>query len=132
SLRICAFAIVAIISASGVVAQEPDKSPAERGALAVRGRPAMNPPSWSARAFSDVWKQWGLTEKPADFERRVRERYGLHTAPYENSGLPMGLHSSQGLFGKGLINDCLMCHAGVVAGQTIIGLGNSSLDLQAV
>jgi mono/diheme cytochrome c family protein len=124
--------MVAILSASAVVALEPGKSPAQRGALAVRGRPAMNPPSWSARAFGEVWKQWGLTEKPADFDRRVRERYGLYPAPYENAGLPMGLHHSQGLFGKGIMNDCLLCHAGVVAGQTIIGLGNSSLDLQTM
>jgi mono/diheme cytochrome c family protein len=132
TFRLCAAAVVAMISASGVLAQDAGKPSAERGALAVRGRPAMNPPSWSARAFSDVWKQWGLTEKPTDFDRRVRERYGLHAAPYENAGLPMGLHYSQGLFGKGIMNDCLICHAGVVAGQTIIGLGNSSLDLQTM
>jgi mono/diheme cytochrome c family protein len=130
--RLCAFALVAVGFAWGVVAREPGKSAAQRGALAVRGQPAMNPPSWSARAFGDVWKQWGLKEKPADFDRRLRERYGLHPAPYENAGLPMGLHYSQGPFGKGIINDCLLCHAGVVAGQTIVGLGNSALDLQTM
>src|SRR5262249_33976326 len=131
-LRICASALAAILLAWGAVAQKPGKSSAQRGALAVRGQPAMNPPTWSARAFGDVWKQWGLSKRPADFDRRVRERYGLHPAPYENAGLPMGLHYSQGLFGKGVMNDCLLCHAGVVAGQTIIGLGNSSLDLQTM
>ncbi len=44
----------------------------------------------------------------------------------------MGLHYSRGLLGKGVINDCLLCHGGVVAGQTVIGLGNASLDLQTL
>lgn len=109
-----------------------EKERAARGALAVRGQPNMNPPLWSPRGYADLWKQWGLKEKPADFDERLRERYGLHAAPHENGGLPMGLHYSQGLLGKGVINDCLLCHAGVVAGQTIIGAPNSSLDLQSL
>ena len=68
----------------------------------MRGRPAMNPPTWSLKAYDNLWQQWGLTEKPADFERLVRARYGLHPAPYDNGGLPMGLHQSQGLLGKGV------------------------------
>src|SRR5262249_23326030 len=36
------------------------------------------------------------------------------------------------LFGKGIVNNCLLCHAGRVAGQTVIGLGNASLDLQGL
>jgi hypothetical protein len=105
---------------------------ADRGALAVRGKPAMNPPLWSARSYDQLWKRWGLTEKPADYDERLRQRYGLHQAPYDNAGLPMGLHYAQGLLGKGVINDCLLCHAGNVAGQTVIGLGNASLDLQSL
>jgi Cytochrome c len=132
SLRIYAPAIVAMLLAWGVLAQEPGPSSAQRGALAVRGQRAMNPATWSARAYGDVWQQWGLSEKPADFDRRFRERYGLHPAPYENAGLPMGLHYANGPFGKGVVNDCLLCHAGVVAGQTIIGVGNSAVDLQTL
>src|SRR5215471_1310009 len=128
-LRICVFALAAALLVSAVLAQEPGKPSAQRGALAVRGQPAMNPPTWPISAFTELWQQWGLSEKPADFERRLRERYGLHSAPYDNAGLPMGLHQAQGAFGKGLTNDCLLCHAGGVAGQTIIGLGNSALDL---
>jgi mono/diheme cytochrome c family protein len=123
--------IAAMLTASTAAAQDA-KSAAERGALAVRGHPAMNPALWSLRAYDNVWKQWGLTEKPAEFPRLVRERYGLHPAPYENGGLPMGLHVSQGLLGKGIINDCLLCHAGRVAGQTVIGVGNSAIDLQGM
>ena len=103
---------------------------AERGALAVHGKAGMNPPLWSVGALDNLWKRWGLTAKPADYAEQVHKRYGLHTAPYANDGLPMGLHYAKGPFGKGIINDCLLCHAGRVAGQTVIGLGNSALDLQ--
>jgi mono/diheme cytochrome c family protein len=105
---------------------------AERGWGAVRGKPALNPPIWSRKAFDSLWKQWGLKEKPADYDRAVRQRYGLHSAPYDNAGLPMGLHESRGLLSKGIVNDCLLCHAGTVAGQTYIGVGNSTLDLQGL
>jgi mono/diheme cytochrome c family protein len=116
---------------SALPAQESDAA-AERGATAVRGKPAMNPPLWSAQAYDNLWKQWGLKAKPADYARAVEARYGVFPAPYDNAGLPMGLHHSQGLIGKGIINDCLLCHAGVVAGQTVIGVGNASLDLQGL
>ncbi len=104
----------------------------ERGREAVRGKPALNPPVWWRKAYDNAWKQWGLAEKPPDYEQAFRQRYGLHVAPYDNQGLPMGLHEARGLLGKGLANDCLLCHAGVVAGQTYIGVGNASLDLQGL
>ena len=125
-------ALVACILAANVTAQEADKAAVQRGALAVRGKPPMNPGAWSAKTYDNVWKQWGLKEKPADFAKAVRDRYGLHEAPYDNDGLPMGLHYSKGLFGKAIVGDCLLCHAGVVAGQTIIGAPNASLDLQSL
>ena len=57
---------------------------------------------------------------------------GLFSAPYENNGLPMGLMQGKRLLGKGIVNNCLLCHAGAVAGQTIIGMGNSTIDLQGL
>jgi mono/diheme cytochrome c family protein len=107
-------------------------SAADRGRDAVRGWPALNPGICSADAFQNLWKRWGVAEKPADYPRAVRERYGLHEAPYENGGLPMGLHEAKTLFRKGVANDCLLCHAGTVAGRTIVGLGNSTLDLEGL
>jgi hypothetical protein len=121
-----------IATAAGAAAQHGDKAPIQRGAAAVRGQPAMNPPVWTAKAYDNLWKVWGLKEKPAHYQRAVAQRYGLHPAPYDNGGLPMGLHYSQGLLGKGIVNDCLLCHAGVVAGQPVIGAGNASLDLQSL
>jgi mono/diheme cytochrome c family protein len=130
--------IVALVAAGifawALQAQQPgkDKAALERGFAAVSGKVLMNPPVWSPRGYEQVWKQWGLAEKPADFDKLFRERYGLHAAPYDNGGLPMGLHYSKGILGKGIINDCLLCHAGTIAGQTIIGMGNASLDLQSM
>lgn len=104
----------------------------EAGREAVRGRPALNPALWPQAAYENVWKQWGLKEKPAEYAAAFRERYGLHAPPYSNDGLPMGLHVAKGPLGIGPMNDCLLCHAGSVAGQTLIGLGNASLDLQGL
>jgi len=124
--------LVANMSAArGQVPVQSDKAVAN-GRGAVRGVPAMNPPLWSSNALDAVWKQWGVKEKPRDFPQAFRDRYGLHTAPYENHGLPMGFHFSQGFLGKGVVTDCLLCHGGRIAGQTIIGLGNAALDLQGL
>jgi mono/diheme cytochrome c family protein len=131
SIRVAAVFVAHAVT-STLAAQEFDRSAVERGGLAVRGKPAMNPAVWSARAYDQLWKLWGRSDKPADFDSLLRERYGLYPAPYNNDGLPMGLHYSKGLLGKGIVNDCLLCHAGVVAGQTVIGLGNASLDLQGL
>ena len=116
---------------AGETTAAPDAA-ADRGREAMRGRPALNPALWSPKALDTAWTQWGLTEKPADYARAFRERYGLHPAPYENGGLPMGLHEVRGLLGKGIDADCLMCHAGSIAGQTYIGLGNASVDVQGL
>lgn len=106
-----------------------EKTAAERGRDVLFHNP-LNPPIWSTKAYDELWKQWGLTAKPADYQQAVMERYGLHPAPYDNGGRPLGLMESKGLLGKGIVNNCLLCHAGTVAGQTVIGLANASLDLQ--
>jgi mono/diheme cytochrome c family protein len=108
-----------------------EKTAAERGREAVV-QWKLNPPIWSLKTYENAWKQWGLKEKPANYSQMFMERYGLHPAPFDNHGRPMGLSEVQGLLSKGLINSCLLCHAGTVAGQTIIGLGNSTLELQSL
>jgi Cytochrome c len=107
---------------------------AERGKKALLEK-AYNPATITLQAYQTVWKQWGLAEKPApaDYDRMLRERYGLHAAPYPNNGLPMGLRETSlplGL-GKGIGQDCLICHGGSIAGKSIIGLGNTALDYEA-
>src|SRR5262245_42153703 len=110
----------------------PAAAAVERGRDAVRGRPALNPPVCATSVYEDLWQNWGVADKPADYARAVRERYGLHEAPYANGGLPMGLHEARGLFGPGVGTDCLVCHAGTIAGRTIVGLGNSTMDLEGL
>jgi cytochrome c5 len=82
--------------------------------------------------YDNLWRVWGLKEKPADFDRRVRERYGLFEPDYPNAGLPMGLRPAPGLFGKGVGNDCMLCHASSLFGKPVMGLGNSAVDLQTL
>jgi mono/diheme cytochrome c family protein len=106
-------------------------TPAERGREALLTR-SFAPAVHSFRAYDNVWKQWGLKEKPADYGRAFRDRYGLFSAPYPNDSLPMGLRKADGFLGKGIGNDCLLCHAGRIAGQTILGLGNASIDLMSL
>jgi mono/diheme cytochrome c family protein len=115
----------------GLSAQAAEQTPAERGREIMFYR-SLNPPIWSLRAYDNVWKQWGVPAKPANYTEAFMERYGLHPAPFENKGRPMGLLEARGLFGKGIVNNCLLCHAGRIAGQTIIGLGNASVDLQGL
>jgi hypothetical protein len=104
----------------------------ERGKKALLGK-IYNPPTMTMSAYENAWRYWGLQHKPApvDYDRLFRERYGLHPAPYPNENLPMGLRQGSLLLGgKGLTNDCLICHGGSIFGTSYVGLGNSSLDFQ--
>jgi cytochrome c2 len=106
---------------------------AERGEKALLGRGYL-PPAWSLQAYQSVWRHWSeqAQEAPRPYAEAVMKRYGLHPAPFPNGGYPMGLRVVTGLFTKGLTNDCLLCHAGSIAGQSYVGLGNASLDFQAL
>ncbi len=106
---------------------------AERGRTALLTR-AFTPALWSLKAYDNAWKNWGTGQQPpGDYARAFRERYGLHPAPYDNGKYPMGLREGRHLVvGKGLTADCLLCHGGSILGQNYVGLGNSSLDIQAL
>jgi hypothetical protein len=118
--------------AASLVAAEP--TPAERGKKALLEH-SYSPPTITMNGFENLWKEWGLKAKPepAEFAKLLRERYGLHDAPYANNGLPMGLREAPLLFGvgKGISLDCMLCHGGSIAGKSYVGLGNSTLELQA-
>ncbi|MEX2119371.1 MAG: hypothetical protein WD847_07240 [Pirellulales bacterium] len=125
--------VAVVFSHNAARASQPDPNAAvDRGRRAVRT--TLSPLAVSTRAYEDAWKQWGLGERPADYELAFRSRYGLHEVPYENGALPTGLHEIPGPFGIGraIAHDCLLCHAGSIAGQTLIGLGNASLDFQSL
>jgi mono/diheme cytochrome c family protein len=113
-----------------VAAAEP--SAAERGYKALTEKSYI-PASYRPAAYENAWKHWdGVKEKPADYDAAYRDYYGLHAAPYSNNNLPMGLRPGT-IFGiKGIAMDCMMCHGGSIFGKSYIGLGNASLDVQAV
>jgi hypothetical protein len=108
-----------------------DRAAAEHGREALLGR-CFDPPVVPWAAYENAWKAWGVKEKPADYARAFRDRYGLSPAPYPNGGLPMGLRVARGLLGKSLGNDCLICHGSSICGQPVIGLGNASLDFKGL
>jgi hypothetical protein len=104
----------------------------ERGTKALLGR-HFTPPSIPVAAYDNAWKVWGEKEKPGDYAARFRERYGLHPAPYPNHDYPMGMRLAPGLLGgKAISLDCMLCHGGSIFGQSYVGLGNNSLDFQAL
>jgi hypothetical protein len=135
-MRRGALAWVGILSvlpiATAVRAAEADS--VERGKQALLGK-CYAPPTMTRRAYDEVWRQWGIKDKPAPaaYDRLFRQRYGLHDAPYPNGGLPMGLRPAPLPFGlgKGISMDCMVCHGGSITGKSLVGLGNSTLDYQA-
>lgn len=104
---------------------------AERGYNALTTTPFI-PGFWKSSSVADAWKQWGVAAKPTNYDAAFRDRYGLHTAPYPNDGLPMGLRKTNILFKPAIGVDCMLCHGGSILGKSYVGLGNSTLDIQAL
>ncbi len=124
--------LLIIVFVLPLAAQTNDPQAIERGKKAMETR-AFTPPPWSFSAYENVWKKWNpaLEKQPANYDEAVRERYGLHAAPFDNGRYPMGLRSAEYLIFKGLATDCLLCHGGSIMGKSYVGLGNSTLDIQA-
>lgn len=107
---------------------------AQRGQKALEGR-AFVAATWSLKSYDQLWKQWTPPRKeaPADYDQTLRDYYGLHPAPYDNGRYPMGLREGATILGsKGIAVDCMLCHASSILGKSYVGLGNASLDIQAV
>lgn len=125
--------VLIALAGSGAIAVSAEKisvPSAERGKEAVWS--VSSPLTMTLNSWDTIWKQWSLTERPGDFDRLAIERYGLHKSTRPNDPYPMGLKAQQNPFGPLFSNNCLMCHAGKIAGRTVIGLGNASLDLQSL
>jgi Cytochrome c len=123
-------ALVLPLFALSLPAGEPTS--AERGHKALTTT-AFIPASWRPKAYDNAWKRWaGISEKPANYDEAFRDYYGLHPAPYPNADLPMGLRPGQFLFVNGIAMDCMMCHGSSIMGKSYLGLGNPSLDVQAL
>jgi hypothetical protein len=117
-------------------ASGPDAEAAARGKEALTLHGYLRP-VWSEAAYKNVGKLWGEAapdpEKDPDaYARAFRDRYGLHAASYPNDGLPMGLRRGVMPDGtrKGIQIDCLLCHGGSIGGKSVVGLGNTQLDLR--
>ena len=111
-------------------ADEPTSAQRGRQALVTR---AFNLATWRISAYDDAWQHWSPEPKqPENYAQAFMARYGLHPAPYDNGRYPMGMREGNSLVGKGLTSDCLLCHGGSIAGKSYIGLGNSTLDIQAL
>lgn len=108
-----------------------DDEAIKRGKKALEGR-AFTPAYWTQEAYDNVWHQWTPkpAAKPADYAKAFADYYGLHPAPYPNDGFPMGLR--KGPQGKGLVIDCMVCHGGSILDNSYLGLGNASLELEAL
>src|SRR5262245_57214446 len=67
---------------------------------------------WKVEGYDNAWKTWSgdLKQAPKDYAKLFMDRYGLHPAPFDNGGYPMGLRETKA--GKGLTSDCMLCHAG--------------------
>lgn len=117
--------------AVGVAAGFAVSGDADRGKKALT-ETAFIKAFWPRFAIDNAWRAWGLKEKPADYPAAFRDRYGLHASPYPNGNLPMGLRKAGLLIGTGVGIDCMLCHGGSILGKSYVGLGNSSLDIQAL
>jgi mono/diheme cytochrome c family protein len=114
------------------VSNAAELTPAERGYRALT-QTAFIPAAWRPPGYENAWKRWnGVKEKPADYDAAFRDYYGLHPAPFPNDDLPMGLRKGEFLVFKGITMDCMLCHGSSIMGKSYIGLGNASLDFQAL
>lgn len=128
-MRVATFLLL-ILCAAPSSAAEP--TAAERGKKALT-QTAFIPAFWKETVVQNAWKAWpGVKERPANYAAAFREHYGLHEAPYRDGPLPMGLRKAPRLFQSGIGADCMLCHGGSLLGQSYIGLGNSTLDIQAL
>jgi mono/diheme cytochrome c family protein len=126
-------ALILVVSISlSVTGAEPDAA-AERGRVALTTR-SFSPATWTMAGYENAWKTWQppVKEAPGDYDQAFRDHYGMHPPPYENGRLPMGLRETKSLIlPRAVTYDCMLCHAGSILGKSYIGLGNSSLDIQA-
>ena len=121
---------LACFIAPAVAAEETAAPSAERGKEAVWS--VASPLSMSLNSWNTIWKQWDLPDRPQDFDTRAQDRYGLLPSPRTDDRYPLGLNQMKTVVGPVLSSNCLLCHAGRIAGQTVIGLGNASLDMQSL
>jgi mono/diheme cytochrome c family protein len=131
------------------------KNRVAKGDYFANKRAAMTDLSISSSNLSSLWKQWGLDERPDNFDQLLTERYGFNPAPYPNpyplpgedpintnggSGqLPMGLiqgRDDAGNYNGKISMNCYICHGGQIGFEnegeglgSIPGMGNTNTDM---
>ena len=136
----------------------------ERGATLMRGNGvpgqgaffAGNEPNGyaaiTAEQYNNLWQQWGLSERPDNFDVLVAERYGVGANPVRNpypvplpngeledpnatnggSGqLPYGYlqtRNADGSWSSNITNNCQACHTIDIDGEMIVGGGGALFD----
>jgi mono/diheme cytochrome c family protein len=115
---------------TSTLARAGDADAVARGKEALETR-AFLPAIWTVAAYENAWQYWTPkpAKAPANYDAAFRAYYGLPAAPFANDRYPLGLR--KGPDGKGLVVDCMLCHGGSVLGKSYVGLGNTTLDLQA-
>ena len=109
-----------------------ETTPAERGYKALT-ETAFIPASWRPRAYDNAWKHWAGVKRNRPTTTRPSATTTACTPPRTpTTNLPMGLRPGTFLFVKGIAIDCMLCHGGSIFGKSYVGLGNTSLDIQAV
>jgi mono/diheme cytochrome c family protein len=96
----------------------------------------------TTKAYDNLWKVWGLSERSKDYDQEVRDRYGFNVSPYRNpypkagedpaktdggtGQLPLGLvqsiDESTGEYDGSLTISCASCHDSIL-GNAKDGLG---------
>ena len=104
---------------------------------------------FSTTVYNELWKSWGLKERPANYDEEVMKRYGFTSAPFRNpyplegedpnltdggSGqLPLGMvmvkHPVTGKYTGEVTISCSSCHDSQVGPNFVWGRGNSSFDV---
>lgn len=131
------------------------KARVARGDWFSNERAAMVDISFPSSWINGLWRRWGLTERPDNFDQLLTERYGLNPAPYSNpyplpgedpqttdggSGqLPMGLiqvKTEEDVYTGRVAINCYICHGGQIGSAedgpglgSIPGLGNTNTDI---
>ena len=123
-----------LLAAENVARKSPDAFSAH-GYQLLHNK-AYLPADFDQQTFDEIWKCWeeplrsqAEMASPASRRAMAFARYGLTTAPGDDSGKPQQyVVDAKGNWTM----TCLACHQGKVAGQVVAGLPNSLFALQTL
>jgi len=117
--------------------KEPFQVSAEKGYELLRTKPFL-PADFDDDVFDELWKLW---PEPLRSEAEQSTKTGRRKLAFSRYGL-MPVTGAENPYQRALgyvddgnggwVMNCLVCHAGKVAGRQIPGLGNTRYDLQTL